>query len=142
MTTGKACFWGCFLGLIVGCSIIALAISLGSGDKAMVLVSGALVVLTAGLVWIGYINTRIARQITWFTGAMERHSDQMRQMRAHELGIEMIWWDKTMPDAGGEFPFDGAHHKTAHLDKLYIGVPLWARSKKPGPVTRLLGGLG
>jgi len=134
MTAGKACFWGCFLGLVVGCSIIALAISLGSGDGVMVLVAGDLATLTAGLVWIGYTYARIARQMTWFMRAMERHSDQMCQMKAHELGIEMIWWDKTAPDAGGEFPFDGAHHKKVQLDKLYIGVPTWTRNRKLRPI--------
>ncbi len=118
------------------------AIYFGSGDAAMVLVTGALAILTAGLVWIGFINTRISRRITWFTGAMERHSDQMRQMKAHELGIEMIWWDKTMPEAGGEFPFDGAHHQKVQLDKLYIGVPPWTRHKNPRPAGWLLGEVG
>ena len=88
--------WGCFLGLVVGCAIIAAAITFGSGDPALVLVTGVLAVLTGMLAWLGFINLKIARQITWFTGSMERHSDQMRQMKAQDLGIEMIWWDKTV----------------------------------------------
>jgi len=134
--------WGCFLGLVAGCTIIAIAITSGSGDAAMVLVTGVLAILTGMLVWIGFINVRIARRITWFTGATERHSDQMRQMKAHDLGIEMIWWDKTMPDANGTFPFDGEHGQKVRLDRIYIGIPVEKRYKRPSRTARWFGVVG
>jgi hypothetical protein len=134
--------WGCFLGLVVGCAIIAAAITFGSGDPALVLVTGVLAVLTGMLAWLGFINLKIARQITWFTGSMERHSDQMRQMKAQDLGIEMIWWDKTVPDAKSTFPLDAEHGETVKLDRLYIGIPVEKRQKRPGRIARWLGAVG
>ena len=138
MSTG----WGCLIGLVVGSAIIAAAIYFGSGNAAMVFVTGALTILTGFLVVIGFTNVRIATRIVLFTGAMERHSDQMRQLTAQDAKVKMIWWDKTKPDAAGKFPFDGEHGKEAKLDVLYIGIPWEYRHKKPGRLARFFGSVG
>ena len=142
MSTAKGCFWGCFCGLVAGCATIAVAIYFGSGDSAMVWVTGGLVVLTAILVLIAFFNLLMVLQVTWFTGAMERHSDQMRQMKAHELKIPMFWWDKTEKGADDEFPFEGEHDQPLKLEKLYIGIPRGKRRNQPGLIKRLRSALG
>ena len=97
-------------GVVIAGVLIAAAIYFGSGDIAMVFVTGVLALLTAGLLVLTFLNLRIAHRIEWFTGAMERHSDQMRQLEARAQGVEMIWWDKTKSD--NQFPFHGKHAKS------------------------------
>ena len=119
-------------GITIAGALIAAAIYFGAGDPAMVL-------LTVILAFLTYVNVRSGSRIEWFTGAMERHSDQMRQLTAKEAGVKIIWWDKTLAD--GLFPFDGEHGKEVNLDIMYVGVPPEHRSKRPNKWRRtILGG--
>ncbi len=112
--------------ILIGSGIIALSI-IGS---AYVSGSWPIVVVTLLLVLVTYVHARIMKRVEWFTGAMERHSDQMRQIMAKDANIEMYWWDKTETDAGEGFPFEGAHNEKHELEKIYIGVPLHKRKKQ------------
>ena len=86
-----------------------------------------MVILTVAIVSLTILNWQIAARMKWLTGALERHSDQQRQIAAHQVGIEMRWWDKNI---GGEFPHTGDHDQVHHLEKLYIGIPLHHRKKR------------
>ena len=110
-------------GIIIAGALIAAGLYFGSGDTATVFTTWLVAVLTAALALISYLNLRIMKQVERFTGAMERHSDQMRQLTAKQLKVKLIWWDKTEPDAKGQFPFDGAHDQEIQLDKMHIGIP-------------------
>ena len=95
------------------------------------------IVLTLGIVVIAWESRRIATRVQWLTGAMERHSDQQRQIAAKEAGIQMIWWD---PNEGGRFPHKGKHEHMHRLEKIYIGIPEHLRKPDrwlPGPGARL-----
>ncbi len=92
--------------------------------------------LTGSIVFFTLLNILIMRRLRWLTGAMERHSDQQRQLAARNAipPIEMIWWDKTI---GGPFPHEGEHLDPNQLGRMYIGVPEiyrryrgWRRIKK------------
>ena len=78
--------------------------------------------LTLSIVVLTALNFLIMRRLKWLTGAMERHSDQQRQLAARnaDSSIEMVWWDKTV---GGAFPHEGEHEDPVQLDRMYIGVP-------------------
>ena len=128
-------------GTVIAGAMIAASLYFGSGGAAMVFISAVVAVLTAALATLGYLNLRILRQAQMFTGAMERHSDQMRQLAAKQAGVKLIWWDKTELDAKGQFPFDGEHGKEIHLDKLYIGIPWEHRRKQPGWFERWFWGM-
>ena len=58
-------------------------------------------------------------RLNWLTGAMERHSDQQRQLAAMERGMKLIWWDPTI----APWPFDGEHGQPIKADEMYIGIP-------------------
>ena len=58
-------------------------------------------------------------RMNWLTGAMERHSDQQRQIAATAQGIQLIWWDPTIKP----WPFDGKHGESFDLRKIHIGIP-------------------
>ena len=95
------------------------------------------IVLTFAILVIAWQGRRIANRVQWLTGAMQRHSDQQRQIAAKEAGIEMIWWD---PNEGGRFPHKGEHGHVHHMKKIYIGIPEHLRKPGrwlPGPVARL-----
>ena len=79
-----------------------------------------LIVLTAAIVILTWLNYWVVRRLKWLTGAMERHSDQQRQLAARDAGIKMLWWDKTI---GGPFPHEGEHKQPVELDTMYIGIP-------------------
>ncbi len=100
------------------------------------------IVLTLGIVAIAWQSWRIATRMKWLTGAMERHSDQQRQIAAKDAGVEMIWCD---PNEGGRFPHKGEHGHVHHMKKIYIGIPEHLRKSGrwlPGPVARLAGVFG
>ncbi len=80
------------------------------------------IVLTGIIATLTLLNIWIMHRLKWLTGAMERHSDQQRQLAARNAipPIEMVWWDKTI---GGPFPHEGEHQDPIQLDKMYIGVP-------------------
>ncbi len=80
------------------------------------------ITLAGIIVLLTLLNFLIMRRIKWLTGAMERHSDQQRQLAARNTDppIEMVWWDKTV---GGPFPHEGGHLDPIQLDRMYIGVP-------------------
>ncbi len=80
------------------------------------------VALTIAIVFLAIVNWQIAARIKWLTGAMERHSDQQRQIAAHQAGIEMRWWDKER-DPDRQFPHQGGHNQVHYLDRIYIGIP-------------------
>ena len=87
------------------------------------------VALTAAIAVFAFTSWRIADRIKWLTGAMERHSDQQRQIAAKQAGIEMFWWDKNQ---GGKFPHSGKHGQTHKLERIYIGIPEHLRMRKRG----------
>ena len=92
--------------------------------------------LTIGIAVIAWQTRNIANRVQWLTGAMERHSDQQRQIAAKEAGVEMIWWD---PIKGDGFPHKGEHGHVHHMKKIYIGIPEHLRIPGrwlPGPVAR------
>ena len=96
-------------------------------------------VLTLAIVVIAGVNWRIADRVKWLTGAMERHSDQQRQIAAKEAGVEMIWWDKNQAE-DGTFPHTGEHKQLHRLKRIYIGIPEHRRMRPrwlPGPIGRL-----
>ncbi len=84
-------------------------------------------VLTFLVVLLTIANWWIAKHIRSLTGALERHSDQQRQIAAHNAGIELVWWDKSV---GGEFPHHGEHNHGHRLERLYIGIPWHRRQNK------------
>ena len=86
-----------------------------------------LVILTAAIVGMTILNWQITARMKWLTGALERHSDQQRQIAAHNAGVRMRWWDK---EIGGEFPHEGEHNQVHRLKLLYIGIPPHKRIKK------------
>ncbi len=95
------------------------------------------IVLTIAILVIAWQGRRIANRVQWLTGAMQRHSDQQRQIAAKEAGIQMIWWD---PIEGGRFPHKGDHGHVHCLERIYIGIPEHLRKPGrwlPGPVARL-----
>ena len=86
-----------------------------------------LAILTAVIVLLTILNWKIAARMKWLAGALERHSDQQRQIAAHNAGLEMRWWD---PELGGPFPHEGEHNQVHHMKLLYIGIPPHKRKKK------------
>lgn len=86
---------------------------------------------TFSLVVLAVISVRTARRIEWFTGAMQRHSDQQRQIAARRAKVATIWWDPTKEEAGGHFPEGGKHSEEFFLETIYIGLPPHLREKKP-----------
>ena len=52
------------------------------------------------------------KTMEWLSGAMERHSDQQRQIAAHKAGIKMIWWE-----VAWDFPPFDCEHKQENLLK-------------------------
>ena len=85
-----------------------------------------MVVLTLSVAVMAFVNLTIMRRIVWFTGAMERHSDQQRQIAAHKADIKLRWWDPTI----GPFPPEGRHDQEVTLDVMYIGIPMKRRKYK------------
>ena len=90
------------------------------GLSQATLTAGINIVLAAAVVLLAFVNWRVAARIKWLTGAMERHSDQQRQIAAKQAGVTMVWWDKTV---GGVFPHEGEHNQVYQLETIYIGVP-------------------
>ena len=80
------------------------------------------IVLTGIIATLTLLNFLIVQRLKWLTGAMERHSDQQRQLAARNADppIKMVWWDKTI---GGPFPHEGGHQDLIQLDRMYIGIP-------------------
>ncbi len=118
-------------------------IECSEGDQLMpsatILFEALGAIATACLVVLTYLSVKAARHVEWFTGAMERHSDQQRQIAAHKAGIKMIWWDKTMDVAHGYFPHEGAHGEENVLKVIYIGIPPERRKKQPSGWQKFLG---
>ena len=58
--------------------------------------------LTLSIVVLTALNFLIMRRLKWLTGAMERHSDQQRQLaaRSADPSIKIVWWDKTISIEG------------------------------------------
>ena len=73
--------------------------------------------LTGSIVLLTLLNILIMGRLRWLTGAMERHSDQQRQLAARSADppIEMIWWDKTVD---GPFPHEGKHLELNQLSRM------------------------
>jgi hypothetical protein len=115
-----SCPWA----IVIAGVMIAAAIIIVGGANLMSVATIFLVVLT-------FLGVRLTHQLVWFTGAMERHSDQQRQIAAKNAGIEMIWWDKNEPAAGGHFPHEGAHGEVNELKRIYIGIPVEHRKPLP-----------
>ena len=95
--------------------------------------------LTAAIAVFAFTGWRIADRVKWLTGAMERHSDQQRQITAKQAGVEMVWWDKNQAE-DGTFPHTGEHKQVHRLKRIYIGIPEHRRMHSrwlPGPIERL-----
>jgi hypothetical protein len=125
--------------IVIAGAMISAAIYFSTEDKAMVVLTACGVIATLLLVVLTFLYVRATHRIEWFTGAMERHSDQMRQIAAKEAKIKMIWWDKTEPEAAGDFPFDGQHGKEHQLDTIHIGIPMRHRYEQSSWWQRFLG---
>ena len=76
---------------------VAILYSGSATATAVATVAGAIAAICA--VILTYFSVRSARRIEWFTGSMERHSDQQRQLAAKRAGVDLIWWDPTEDDA-------------------------------------------
>jgi len=109
--------------IIVAGAIIAAAMWFSASDKVMAFAAVIGTVATICLVILTYFSARSARRIEWFTGAMERHSDQQRQLAAKRAGVDIIWWDPTEGNANKAFPFEGKHGEKFDLNAIYIGIP-------------------
>ena len=128
-----------FLGISVAGVLIAGALLISDADTAMVFGTLLVAILTGALAFLTYLNVRIMKSIEWFSGAMERHSDQMRQIAAQNAEIKLIWWDKTQaPD--GRFPFEGRHNEEFKLERIFIGMPIEEREKQPGRLHKWIWG--
>ncbi len=137
MRTLLAVLFGAVLGSLVGGSFSALVVS--REEPAMTALTALVAFGTILLAFLTLLTVQTMRRIEWFTGAQERHSDQMRQLAAKEQGVKMIWWDKTEDGANGQFPFDGRHNEVHELDVLYIGIPPEHRKVRPTAWQRFWG---
>lgn len=61
---------------------------------------------------------RLNKRLTWFTGAMERHSDQNRRMNAIAGKIPVIYWDNTIHP----WPDCGQHGERDYVSYITVGV--------------------
>lgn len=75
-------------------------------------ISSVVIAVFTFLVW------KVYRRLTWFTGAMERHSDQQRRMVAKQQKIPIVLWDKTIHD----WPEDGDHGQRDQVKYIAVGV--------------------
>jgi len=122
-------------GLLIAAGICA-GLYLSRPEMADFVVKVCEVLSTFLLAFVTFCVWRSQLRIEWFTGAMENHSDQMRQMEARKQGIKMIWWDKTV----APFPFEGSHSAEINLTEIYVGIPLRYRHKQPSVWNRWLRG--
>jgi len=86
-------------------------------------------IATLSLVVLAFFARRTTRRIEWFTGAMQRHSDQQRQIAAKQAGLKLIWWDPN--ESSGHFPEGGQHGEEFKLEEITVGLPPHQRKKKP-----------
>lgn len=100
-------------------------------DWLMVIVSFALLLLS-------FLAWQLNKQIAWFTGAMESHSDLMLRIEAlrgieHGQPIELIWWDPNIEEP----PIDRKHGNPVDMKRIYLYLPLKYRRNKPSLMTKL-----
>jgi hypothetical protein len=74
---------------------------------------------TVAIAFFAFASWRVSRQLSWFTGAMETHSDLLMKMEARRQKIPMIWWDPTIEP----FPSTAEHGKPVRLRKIWSGMP-------------------
>jgi hypothetical protein len=132
-----AVLFAAVVGALVGGAFAALVVS--HEEPIMVVLTALVAVGTLLLVGLTLLSVRSNRRIEWFTGALERHSDQMRQLAAKQAKVKLIWWDKTEEGAGGKFPFAGKHNQEYELDALHIGIPPEYRKVQPTAWQRFWG---
>jgi len=65
-------------------------------------------------------------RLTWFTGAMESHSQIMLQLEAENYGKELIWWDPNYEKP----PFPHKHGDKATVERVMIYIDPKYRVKK------------
>jgi hypothetical protein len=122
--------------IVVAGALVAVAVYF-SGPQRLMAIFGALTTAsTALLALLTYLYWRSQRRVEWFTGAMERHSDQQRQIAANEAGLKLIWWDRTHPEANGDFPFEGAHGQEFTPGPIYVGILPQCRFRRPSILQR------
>jgi hypothetical protein len=78
---------------------------------------------TVAIAFFAWTSWRVSRQLAWFTGAMETHSDLLMKMEARRQKIPMIWWDPTI----APFPSSAEHGKPVRMRKIWSGMPLHRR---------------
>ncbi len=88
--------------------------------------------VSAALLWLSVLVWRINKQIAWFTGAMESHSQLMLMLEAGKKEqITLKWWDPYFNGPKKEWPTKAQHNEKIEPNEIYIGVPVNRRKKHP-----------
>ncbi|MHB1187071.1 hypothetical protein [Thiobacillus sp.] len=88
--------------------------------------------VSAALLWLSVLVWRINKQIAWFTGAMESHSQSMLMLEAGKKDqITLKWWDPYFNGPKKEWPTKAQHNQQIELNEIYVGVPVNRRKKHP-----------
>ena len=77
---------------------------------------------TVAIACFSYTNLKVSKQIAWFTGAMESHSQLQVMLAAKRepgAGVEVVWWDPTLEAA----PSSMKHGAPVQLSRIYIYLP-------------------
>lgn len=83
------------------------------------LLTSVMLLLLAVIAWC------ITRRITWFTEAMEAHSEKLLRLEASKhRNVRVIWWDPTRAGpCKNEWPPEAEHGEDAKVKQIYVGLP-------------------
>jgi len=83
------------------------------------------------LVLITFLIYKLNERLTWFTGAMESHSDLMLRIEAYRgingKRIDLVWWDPSL----GAPPIKREHGQPVQLERIYCFLPERERQFRP-----------
>lgn len=88
--------------------------------------------ISVALLWLSFLAWRINKQIAWFTGAMESHSQIMLMLEASKKeAVTLRWWDPYFNGPKKEWPTKGQHNEAIELKEIYVGLPVERRKRHP-----------
>ena len=108
-----------------------------TGNRLLIVLTSMLAFFTF-LTWLTYERLAdLSDRQNWFTGSLESHSTIQLFMRAHELGIPVMYWDPTIEkcDIRQLYGYgDTRHRKIAKPSFIVLFVPERERDPTRRPI--------
>ena len=87
---------------------------------------GMSAISTVVIAVLSYFVFKINKQMAWFTGAMESHSEIQYLLSAQRDKIPIVWWDPTIE----KVPNKPKHGDPVEIKKIYRYLPVNLRQGK------------